>query len=221
MKDEFKPSVNEKQKITDKKLNIDSPSQEKSPEEIIKSFANINDGTESTTPEKKDFAVPEKYSKKRFLNLSNPFSKLSKLSKKQKIIFIFGIVVLFIVLAGGAYALFKPKSPQNIVSTTTHKTIKKEEPKPTTEASKLSGVQVPIGTNTKTVVSIQIEATLLYKARSPMPMAPLGISGCQTGLAFTGQVVSKTVSTPCRSSPTVPPCGTGIWADQFHMDAWY
>lgn len=81
--------------------------------------------------------------------------KLWPESKKQRIIG--GIIILLLILAGAgaAYAInqhFNKKSPQ--VAATA---VKKEEPPKTTEASKLTGVEVPIGTNNRPVVSIQIE----------------------------------------------------------------
>src|SRR5215216_954334 len=45
------------------------------------------------------------------------------------------------------------------------------------------------------------------RARYRMPMAPLGIFGCQTGLGFTGRAVLKTESMRCRFCPTARPCG--------------
>lgn len=88
----------------------------------------------------------------------NPFKtvwiKIHNLSKKQKIIGGTLCALLLIGAGGGVYALTRsepPPPPPPVVIET------KEEPKPTTEASTLTGVQVPIGSNKRPITSIQIE----------------------------------------------------------------
>lgn len=81
--------------------------------------------------------------------------KLWPESKKQRIIGAIIIVLLLAVGAGGVYALnkhFNKKAPQ-----VAPQAVKKEEPPKTTEASKLTGAEVPLGTNKRPIVSIQIE----------------------------------------------------------------
>lgn len=75
--------------------------------------------------------------------------------KKQWII---AVIILILLLGGGASAYWfvirKPAKPAAVV---VKPQVKKEEPAPTTEASKLSGLQVPIGTNLKPVTAVMIE----------------------------------------------------------------
>src|SRR5687767_11128068 len=67
----------------------------------------------------------------------------------------------------------------------------------------------------------RVWARLLCRARSQMPMAPHGISGCQTGLASTGLIILKTESMLCLFCQTVQPYGKVTWADPFLTDALY
>lgn len=77
-------------------------------------------------------------------------------TKKQKIIGAVIIAVLLIAGSGGIYALRQhmSKAPAPAPAPAKAEVV---PPPPTTEASKLSGVEVPIGTNTKPIKSIQIE----------------------------------------------------------------
>jgi len=81
--------------------------------------------------------------------------KFNNLSKKQKIITIIALVLVVIGAGGGVYALTRdkpaPPPPPPVVEK------KVEKPKPTTEASSLTGVSVPIGSNKRPITSIQIE----------------------------------------------------------------
>src|SRR3989344_2777161 len=81
--------------------------------------------------------------------------KFNNLSKKQKIITIIALVLVLIGAGGGVYALTRdkpaPPPPPPVVEK------KEEKPKPTTEASSLTGVSVPIGSNKRPITSIQIE----------------------------------------------------------------
>jgi len=88
----------------------------------------------------------------------NPFKKLSawlqSLSLKQKLLYggIGAIVIL--VIGGSVYGMLKP-APAVIEAELPEKTYTK--PKPTTEPSKLTGIEIPIKTNKRPVTSIQIE----------------------------------------------------------------
>jgi len=90
----------------------------------------------------------------------NPFSWLTNMSKKKKIII---ATVAFIVLiggGGGAYAFVlnkpAPDAPKaQAVQPATPSPV--EPPKPTTEASRLTGVQISPELNKRPVTSIQIE----------------------------------------------------------------
>lgn len=92
------------------------------------------------------------------------------LTKKRKIIV--GVIagVILLGLAGGVYALVKPDpkpaEPAPVVEQ------KKEEPPKTTEASKLTGVEIPIEVNKRPVTSIQIE-----NSPDARPQAGLNLAG--------------------------------------------
>ncbi len=74
----------------------------------------------------------------------------------QKILIIIGIVILIGAAATGVYTVFFKKTTTKTV-TVQKQEVKEEPPKPTTEASTLTGVQVPIGTNQTPVTGIMIE----------------------------------------------------------------
>ncbi len=158
MKDDIKPSVSSKPKFTDD-TNIETESKlVEPPDEVIKSFANINDEEPNLDKQEDGFVILPNNDNKPPKNFPNPFTKLANLTKKQKIIMMVVAVLVFVGLGASAYALTRPKQKATVSVTPAPVVQKKEEPpKPTTEASKLSGVQVPIGTNQKPVVSIQIE----------------------------------------------------------------
>ncbi len=125
----------------DKPINIDNDN-------------NPSDFT-SDQPKKMDFRPPEtqKTSKNPFKLLGRKFNALSK---KQKIIVIAVIVLLLAAISYGAYALFlKKDKPAEVKQPVAEKKV--EPPKPTTEASTLTGIQVPIGSNKRPITSIQIE----------------------------------------------------------------
>ncbi len=87
----------------------------------------------------------------------NPFKKFGRwfkgLNKKQKAIFIFVVLLVLAGIGFGAVkALNKPK-PAPVVQ----KEEKVEPPKPTTEPSKLTGIQVPFDMNKRPVTGIMIE----------------------------------------------------------------
>jgi hypothetical protein len=78
-------------------------------------------------------------------------------SKKQKIIGGVIIAVLLIAGGGGIYALTKHLNKRETPAPAVQAQKKPEPPKPTTEASKLTGVQVNPDINKRPIVSIQIE----------------------------------------------------------------
>lgn len=112
--------------------------------------------------EEEGFVVLPEKSKKGLKKPGNPFKKIAgwvaDLSKKQKILF--AVIAIFVLGSSGAgvYALFFNK-PTPVLATKPTIVEKKveEPPKPITEASKLSGVQVEPSFNKKPVISIQIE----------------------------------------------------------------
>ncbi len=83
------------------------------------------------------------------------FKKLNqKLSKKQKIILIILLIVCLAGLLGYAWVWKHKKAP---ASTASAPVAKKAEPKPTTEASKLTGLQVGFDVNKRPVTAVMIE----------------------------------------------------------------
>jgi hypothetical protein len=80
-----------------------------------------------------------------------------KRSKKQKIAIIAGIVVLLCLIGFGLYTVFGKSEPPAPAPVVVKKEEKKEPPKPTTEASRLTGVQISPELNQLTVTGIMIE----------------------------------------------------------------
>ncbi len=84
------------------------------------------------------------------------FDKFNGLSKRKKILISAISLVILLGIGGGVYALTTreepaPPPPPPVVQKV------EEKPKPTSEASTLTGVQVPIGSNKRPITSIQIE----------------------------------------------------------------
>lgn len=92
---------------------------------------------------------PPKVKKPKRFNLHMPHGK------KQWIITV--AVILALLGGGGSAYWFVIRKPVKPVVTTPQKVVVKEEPKITTEVSKLSGLTVPIGTNLKPVTAVMIE----------------------------------------------------------------
>lgn len=78
-------------------------------------------------------------------------------TKKQKIVGGAIAAVLLVAGGGGIYALQKHFARPAVVTPVVTVEKKAEPPKPTTEASRLTGVQIPIETNKRPVTSVQIE----------------------------------------------------------------
>jgi len=94
------------------------------------------------------------------------------LSKKQKIIFWLVTVLIIAGLAGGAYYLFfRTTTMPGKVVTVNKKPIVKEPPKPVTEASKLSGLQVDPSVNARTVTGVMIENSQDARPQSGLEQA--------------------------------------------------
>lgn len=74
-------------------------------------------------------------------------------TKKKRIATSILVVVLILIAAGAGYAYYRSqqKKPADVQA------AQEEKPAPTTEASKLTGVQVPIGTNQRGVIGVMIE----------------------------------------------------------------
>lgn len=78
-------------------------------------------------------------------------------SRGQKIAVIVALVLLLSAIVGGLYIGFFKKAPAKPAVVTKTETVKPEPPKPTTEASNLTGMQVPIGSNQTPITGIMIE----------------------------------------------------------------
>ncbi len=82
----------------------------------------------------------------------------AKRSKKQKLILATIVVIGLIALLAGAYSIFKADKPiQKTVPIVEKKVEIKEPPKPTTEASRLTGIQVSPEYNQLPVTGVMIE----------------------------------------------------------------
>ncbi len=82
----------------------------------------------------------------------NPFSKLGKLTKRQKII---AGVVTGVILIGGVTAFALTRNESKPAPVAEQHTV--QEPPKTTEPSRLTGLEVPVEYNQRTVTGIQIE----------------------------------------------------------------
>ncbi len=110
----------------------------------------------SEEPKKMDFTPPQNQKQSR--NPFKPlFAKFEALSKKQKIIVLIVALLILAAILYGVYAVFLKKDKPAPVSQQPVAEKKVEAPKPTTEASTLTGIQVPIGSNKRPITSIQIE----------------------------------------------------------------
>jgi hypothetical protein len=99
-----------------------------------------------------DNQKPDTPKKKRRLRL--PFRKPH--GKKEWILVSIAAVILLGAIGGSVYwFILRPKPAPVVVTKPPEK--KAEIPKPTTEASKLSGLQVPFGVNEKPVTAVMIE----------------------------------------------------------------
>lgn len=79
-------------------------------------------------------------------------------SKKQKIIIVGGLALILILIAGGAVVtLRKPKSVPQAAPVVVQEEKKVEPPKPTTEASRLTGIQITPEFNMLPVTGVMIE----------------------------------------------------------------
>lgn len=99
--------------------------------------------------------TPKSKSKSPKRKRKSPMQWYKNLSKKQKILF---FVVLFLVIgalsAGAVFALSNKKAAAPAPAVVVEK---KEEPKPTTEASRLTGVQIEPALNKRAVTGVMIE----------------------------------------------------------------
>lgn len=98
------------------------------------------------------------YSKRSFLTrLKNDLQsiRMKKASKKQWII---GGAIAVLLIAGGIFAAIKIREYYKLPPTKETPVVKQvEKPKPTTEPSKLTGVEVPIELNKRPVTGVMIE----------------------------------------------------------------
>lgn len=114
---------------------------------------NLPDQTSSVLTDERGSIAPKHASKNPFKKLANWFSSLSK---KQKILVIVAaVLVVGGVTTGIVLALRKPAPKPAVV--VKKEEPKKEAPKPTTEASKLTGLQVDPALNKRPVTGVMIE----------------------------------------------------------------
>lgn len=129
----------------DKKIQAEDPIQLEAPHSYKEQRHKLVDAPDQRPPQKSGGIIERV---QHFLN---------SLSKKQKIVFALIALVLLVSISGGVYALTK-KDPQ---PTTPAPVVTKSEPaptpKPTTEPSRLTGVQIDPELNKRPVTSIQIE----------------------------------------------------------------
>ncbi|HUS26722.1 MAG TPA: DUF3048 domain-containing protein [Nevskiaceae bacterium] len=98
----------------------------------------------------------------------HPIQWFKRLNKRQKIIF----CVIVVLLIGSAVAAFLVlNKPEPVVQKKTVKTAKKVEVKPTTVASKLTGLQVDPSVNERPVTAVMIENSLDARPQSGIDQA--------------------------------------------------
>jgi hypothetical protein len=122
---------------------------------------NLVNGTPPPTPV---FSAPATPPKKRSFK-----EWLRALSGKQKALLIAGLVVLLAGAGVGAYFLFFAESAP--VPAIVKKEEKKEEPKPTTVASNLTGLQVDPSVNERPVIASMIENSMDARPQSGLSEA--------------------------------------------------
>ena len=152
MVDDIRPPAS-KDQADDENQKLDADMIHQQPETVV------HESLPDVASEEDGFViVPEKAKIK---GPKNPFKKIShwikSLSKKQKLLFVALTIFVLGSMGAGAYALFfqkdAPAPPPPVV---VEKKVE-EPPKPTTEASKLTGLQVDFAVNKRPVTSIQIE----------------------------------------------------------------
>lgn len=161
MKDDIRPSGSAKPKLVDN-TQIQEPE--------LKLYESPNAGDRLSAPRQDEYndrySNQEENSQSGFVitpdgkEIKNPFSKLARkfnsLSKKKKLLVIFISLAVLVGIGFGAYKLLSKPAP---VKSEPAPVVQKQEepPKPTTEASALTGVQVAIGANQRPITSVQIE----------------------------------------------------------------
>jgi hypothetical protein len=139
---------------TDLSQNINKDDKEPAfvPPEVLADEEIVAASSEETTTELEQPELPKKETGKRKFNFALHLPK----GKKQWAI---ATLVLIVLFSGSASAYWfgirKPAKPA--VSTVAPVVKRPVAPKPTTEASKLSGLQVPFGVNESPVTAVQIE----------------------------------------------------------------
>jgi len=99
----------------------------------------------------------------------NPIQWFKSLNKKRKIIFIFIIVILTALIAGGIYFVFFPEI--SIEKVVTHKNTVHKIVKPVTVPSTLTGLPVDPSVNKRTVTAVMIENSIDARPQSGLDQA--------------------------------------------------
>jgi hypothetical protein len=149
----------------DKKTPTDLDARDSIPEDFQEDTSQLDDlfvGNEegsigvhaATAPLDKPSAAPKAKQNNRVATF---FQKLRPRSKKQWIIAVVAVLVVVGGGSAGAYALLNHPKKAPVVSAPAPVAKKEEPPKPTTEASKLTGVEVDPALNKRPVTAIMIE----------------------------------------------------------------
>ena len=156
MVDDIRPPAL-KEQADEKNQNIDPNLIHQQPPETV-----VHESLPDVAKEEEGFVIVPEHGKKNGRGPTNPFKKfgawVSNFSKKQKIIFSLIIIIVLGSTGAGAYALFFQKSPPPPAPAPVvveQKVV--EPPKPMTEASRLTGLQISPEINKRPIVSIQIE----------------------------------------------------------------
>lgn len=167
MKDDIRTPITKDREAEDY-LKIDPNLIHEQPPETI-----VHESLPDVATEEDGFViVPEK---SKIKGPKNPFKKfygwVKGLTKKQKILFVALIIFILGSTGAGTYALFFQKdAPPPPPAVVVEKKIE-EPPKPKTEASRLTGVQIDPEVNKRPVTSIQIENSPDARPQSSLHLA--------------------------------------------------
>lgn len=159
MIDDIRPSMPKKPEDQNKNSipEIQPPSKPASLTPVTNEFPGISNNVTSLNQEQEGFVVlPGTGGQNPVKRMG---SALKNASKKQKLVALIAVLIIVVLGGGGVYAYQSRQAPPVAAAVTVPAPVAKAEepPKPTTEASRLTGVQVPIEVNKRPVTSIQIE----------------------------------------------------------------
>jgi Protein of unknown function (DUF3048) N-terminal domain/Protein of unknown function (DUF3048) C-terminal domain len=157
MVDDIRPSMSKKRRWEEKKQNNEPQKLIEPPQEVVYEAS----PEQNLDQQENGFVVLPERASMPATRIKNPFKKFASwvgsLSKKQKIVFVAVLIIALGSAGAGTYALFFQNDPPPPPPAPAIVQKVEEPPKPTTEASKLTGVQISPELNKRPITSIQIE----------------------------------------------------------------